>query len=172
MKKTFTFLAVALIVELAAVTYLEYKNGRGAFRRQTVTDTVRLTVVDTVKVRLPVAKDSTVIRYLTVRVTKKDTARGQIRMIGKDTVRLPVEQKRYTDDSTYTAYISGYRPRLDSIEVYPRRETVVVTRTQSLTPKAAASKPSRLTFGLQAGYGLTPKGFQPYIGIGAGWRLF
>lgn len=169
MKKTFTFLCIALVVELAAVTYLEYKNGRGAFLRQTVTDTVRLTVVDTVTVRLPVAKDSAVVRYLTVRVPMKDTATN--RPTATDTVRLPIEQKTYVD-STYTAYVSGYRPRLDSITVYPRRETVVITRTQSLTPKAAGAKPSRLTFGLQAGYGLTPKGFQPYIGVGAGWRLF
>lgn len=170
MKKTFTFLCLALVVELAAVTYLEYKNGRGAFRRPEVTDTVRLTVVDTVTVCQPVAKDSTVVRYLTVRVPKKDTAAGRLAVA--DTVRLPIEQKRYTDDSTYTAYVSGYRPRLDSITVCPRRETVVISKTETATPKAAGAKKGRLTFGLQGGYGLTPKGLQPYIGIGAGWRLF
>ncbi len=33
------------------------------------------------------------------------------------TMEVPVEQKRY-DDSLYTAYVSGYRPQLDSIRLH------------------------------------------------------
>ena len=58
-----------------------------------------------------------------------------------------------------------YSPQLDSIEVYPR--TLIVRQT---APPAA--KPRRWSMGVQAGYGLTPKGLQPYVGVGVSIRLF
>lgn len=171
MKKLFTILAIALIVELAVVTWLEYKSGRGAFRRETVTDTVRVTVVDTVTYTLPVAKDSTIVRYVTVRVAKKDTAEhfpDVGKMIDSVEVSLPIEQKKYSD-STYTAYVSGYHPRLDSITVYPKREIVTIAKTATVV-----TKHRRLSIGLQAGYGvgLRSKQMEPYVGVGIGWRIF
>lgn len=174
MKKLFTILAIALIVELAVVTWLEYKSGRGAFRRETVTDTVRVTVVDTVTYTLPVAKDSTIVRYVTVRVAKKDTAEhfpDVGKMIDSVEVSLPIEQKKYSD-STYTAYVSGYHPRLDSITVYQKREIVTISKMETATPKG--TKHRRLSIGLQAGYGvgLRSKQMEPYVGVGIGWRIF
>ncbi|MFR1988145.1 MAG: DUF6808 domain-containing protein, partial [Prevotellamassilia sp.] len=68
-------------------------------------------------------------------------------------------------DTTYTAWVSGYRPQLDSIEVYPR--TLIVRQT---APPAA--KPRRWSVGVQGGYGLTPKGLQPYVGVGLSVKLF
>lgn len=70
-------------------------------------------------------------------------------------ITLPIVQKVYSD-SEYTAYVSGYEPRLDSIFVYPRRD--VVTTTIKKPPK-------RWHIGPTVGYGFTPQGFQPYIGI-------
>lgn len=171
MKKLFTILAIALIVELAVVTWLEYKSGRGAFRRETVTDTVRVTMIDTVTYTLPVAKDSTIVRYVTVKVAKKDTTEHVAdvgKMIDSVEVSLPIEQKKYSD-STYTAYVSGYRPNLDSITVYPKREIVTIAKTATVV-----TKHRRLSIGLQAGYGvgLRSKQMEPYVGVGIGWRLF
>lgn len=171
MKKLFTFLALALIVELAVVTWLEYKSGRGAFRRETVADTVRVTMIDTVTYTMPVAKDSTIVRYVTVNVAKKDTAEhfpDVGKMIDSVEVSLPIEQKKYSD-STYTAYVSGYHPRLDSITVYPKREIVTIAKTATVV-----TKHRRLSIGLQAGYGvgLRSKQMEPYVGVGIGWRIF
>ena len=84
---------------------------------------------------------------------------------------LPVVQKTYSDDSTYTAYVSGIDyhdyPRLDSIRL--RRQTAVERIRETVTIRQRAS---RFHVGLQAGYGLTPAGFQPYIGLGVGFRVW
>ena len=70
------------------------------------------------------------------------------------TVTLPITQKVYSD-STYTAYVSGFDAKLDSINVYSK----LVTVTKREPPPA-------VTFGVQAGYGITPAGMQPYLGLG------
>ncbi len=76
---------------------------------------------------------------------------------------LPITQQVYRD-TTYTAWVSGYAAALDSIEVYPR--TLIVRQTA-----LPAARPRRWSFGIQAGYGLTPRGMQPYVGLGLTVRL-
>lgn len=75
------------------------------------------------------------------------------------------EQALYTD-SLYKAWVSGYRPRLDSIEVYPRTVFQEVTNDiyHTIVPKK-----KRWGLGIQAGYGY-PDGV--YIGIGVSYNLF
>ena len=130
-----------------------------------------LIIRDTLRISRPVPVREEVVRYVTVLV--RDSS--NLANIGKDSadvliddtakmVMLPITQQVYRD-TTYTAWVSGYRPQLDSIEVYPR--TLIVRQT---APPAA--KPRRWSMGVQAGYGLTPKGFQPYIGVGVTLRLF
>ena len=79
-------------------------------------------------------------------------------------VLVPITQKVY-EDSTYRAYVSGYNASLDSIYVFRRTEYI----TNNIPVK---TKPKRFSIGVQAGYGITPKGFQPYIGIGISVYLF
>ena len=76
------------------------------------------------------------------------------------TISLPITQKVYRD-SSYTAYVSGFDARLDSITIY--NKVVTITRQK---------KPPRFNVGIQAGYGFTPAGFQPYIGVGVSYNLF
>ena len=73
-------------------------------------------------------------------------------------VEVPREQRVYEGES-FRAYVSGYRPSLDSLRLLEREVTV------ERTLPAAVRKP-RFSVGLQAGYGYTPRGFQPYVGIG------
>ena len=77
------------------------------------------------------------------------------------TLSLPITQKVYSD-STYTAYVSGFDAKLDSINVYSR--VVTITRRE-------VQESSSFDFGLQGGYGITPAGFQPYLGIGVTWKF-
>lgn len=79
-------------------------------------------------------------------------------------VLVPITQKVY-EDSTYRAYVSGFNASLDSIFVHRRTEYITST-------KVVKSKPKRFSIGVQAGYGITPKGFQPYIGVGVSVNLF
>ena len=79
---------------------------------------------------------------------------------------LPQETKVY-GDSTYTAQVSGYRPELDWVEVYPQTE--VVTRNIFVDSR------KRWGIGLQAGYEMLVYNgdmyLSPYIGIGISWDI-
>lgn len=80
-----------------------------------------------------------------------------------DTVRdtiyipIPIERKEYLTDD-YRAIVSGYRPRLELMEVFRRTQTV------TLTPKTR-----RWGLGVQAGVGW-PSGW--YVGIGVQYDLW
>lgn len=130
----------------------------------TSSDTTRVTVIDTIPYLYPTPVDSVVVRYVTERLpTVRDTVHSIF--IDSVAVEIPITQKQYAD-STYTAWVSGYKPSLDSIYVYPRHDVVTITNTIRLKPK-------RWGVGLNVGYGITPKnGMQPYIGVGVNYNLF
>lgn len=115
-------------------------------------------------VREPAAVESVYVDRIRVRFYPLDkVVHDTDSVVRVDTVTkeviIPISQKVYKD-SSYTAWVSGYRPRLDSIKVV----NSVVTRNVVRPAK-------RLGVGIQGGVGMTPKGVQPYIGIGVGWRI-
>lgn len=82
-------------------------------------------------------------------------------------VVVPITQTIY-EDSTYTAYVSGYNASLDSLIFRMPREVTTITNTHY-------QKPKRWSIGIQVGYGMTLKGtpqFAPYVGIGVSYNLF
>ena len=91
---------------------------------------------------------------------------------GRDTIHdsidvpIPIIQKRYYD-SLYTAWVSGFEPNLDSINL--RLPTITETITNTIVKPAP-----RLRIGIQAGAGVGVFSRQPdiYVGIGAQWRLW
>lgn len=111
-----------------------------------------LTRCDTVRVTAPAR---TAVRWL-----KADTVWLSVAE-RPDSVRavLPCEQAEYSGDG-YRAYVSGFSPRLDSI--------VVLRSVSSVLP---ATRQPRFALGIQAGYGITPRGFQPYIGVGVSYSV-
>ena len=144
--------------------------------------TERQTFVDTIPFYKPVPKDSFVIRYVTVKLPKTvPQSRDSVENFGKSTEKLqasyrqvsdktdsvevdiPITQKVYSDDSTYTAYVSGFNQQLDSLIFHRKREVVTVTKWKP---------PKRWSIGIQAGYGMSRNGMQPYIGIGVSYNLF
>ena len=140
---------------------------RAAIQGETLVRVDTITRTDTIIARAPAARGCTLVRYITVRApaVRGDTATGAHEATGDTAeVALPITQLRYTDDSTYTAWVSGYQPRLDSIQTYRRTATI----TREITRQAPRS---RWGLGVQAGYGLTPHGFQPYIGLGINYRI-
>ena len=82
-------------------------------------------------------------------------------------VHLPIEQRQYSDPR-YTAWVSGYRPQLDSIHIYQRTE--YITKEIKMV-----TKPQRWGLGLQAGYGVSLHNGQlfpaPYIGVGLSYSI-
>ena len=81
-------------------------------------------------------------------------------------VGIPIVQKRY-EDSLYTAWVSGFEPKLDSIRLYtPEIQTTVTKTVYEPTPL--------LTLGLQVGggYGLINRQPDIYVGIGGQINLW
>ena len=127
---------------------------------------------DTVHVEKPVAKDSVIVRtekvYLKVPAEPTQTEENYAQ-ISTDSIRdsvmveVPIEQKVY-EDSTYKAWVSGFKPSLDSINVYQRTEVVTVTKFQ---------KPKKWSLGIGAGASLGTDGkIRPSITVGVQRSLF
>ena len=158
------------------------------------TDTI--VKLDTICIEEPVATDSVVIRYLTrwlavaekpdtdlsgTVAEKPDTDLSGTVAIGVDAlvndvaandmppdsarVIVPITQKTYETDE-YTAWVSGYEPELDSINIYRRTETV--TNTLYLDK-------NRRRWGVMAGIGagISHKGtVTPMVGVMIGYKFF
>ncbi len=101
-----------------------------------VRDTIIDYVIDTIPYYEVVPKDSVVVRYVTERVQiihnsqciMHNDSTYSCDSIHSDSVDvvLPITQKHY-EDSTFSAWVSGYKPSLDSIYVFPRKEVQTIT---------------------------------------------
>lgn len=82
----------------------------------------------------------------------------------RDSVEVEITQKMYSDDSTYTAYVSGVNPNLDSIFVKQKEVTHSILETRTLQVK----KFRRWNVGLIGGYGygFKSKNLEPFVGVG------
>ncbi|MFA5302557.1 MAG: DUF6808 domain-containing protein [Bacteroidales bacterium] len=119
---------------------------------------------DTVRIEKPFPQFIKTIDTLLVQIT--DTLRI------KDTVylNLPREQKTYREEN-FHAWVSGYRPALDSIHLFQNTQQIITSTTIRQKP----NKPKRWGIGIQAGYGFTCQQNTiqpvPYIGIGLNYTL-
>ena len=90
-----------------------------------------------------------------------------------DTMRIGdtvvYREQAYYEDSLYRAWVSGYRPRLDSLMVFPK--TVYRTVTNDIYHPIAPKK-KRWGLGLQAGYGFYPGQSGFYVGVGVSYNLW
>lgn len=125
----------------------------------------RDTIIDTIPYRVPVLVDSVVLRYNYVKLPVKDTVlvKGSATVYHDSVyVEIPITQKEYRD-STYQAWVSGYNPSLDSINIF--QPTITLT-------EKIGSPNKRWGLGVQvgAGYGVGGR-FQPYIGIGVSYNI-
>lgn len=138
-------------------------------------DTLRVVVYDTIPYFLPMPVDSSHIGNVTARlpIAKHEDvdasadsvqALSNSSSIGQDSAEVvfPITQKVY-EDSTYRAYVSGYRASLDSLLMFPQREVVTIT-----------AKPKRWTIGLQMGMAVVYDGqwrVGPGVMIGLSYRF-
>lgn len=131
-------------------------------------DITKTTYTDTILYYKPVPKDSVILKYVSVKlptsVPKTRDSLGNLPESVPDSmnVDIPITQNVYKD-STYTAYISGYRAQLDSLIFQREHEETTIIKWK---------KPKRWNVGIHAGCGATPNGLEPYIGIGVSYNLF
>lgn len=130
---------------------------------ETLTRVERDTIWRDSIIREPVVRDSIVKKTVYVKVPhylNGDTVHDSIE------VPIPIVQKRY-DDSLYTAWVSGFRPNLDSLRLHLPEITTTITKT--------ITKPApRLSVGIQAGagFGIINRQADIYVGIGAQYNIF
>jgi len=125
-----------------------------------------LIVRDTIKITEPKYIAKTLVRYDTILVSKPIELATNCSQVDSTKVAIPIEQKLYTDNYYYRAYVSGYKPQLDSIEVFRDTEYIYIDRPEE--------KPKRWGIGIQAGYGVAftkQPTYAPYIGVGISYNL-
>ena len=153
------------IAILAAIIFVGACVGSFFFGRATKATSIvsaeveRDTIVvrDTLRESYPVEVQREVVRTEYKYLTRVE--RDTITMRDTILVELPIEEKEY-QGKDYRAVVGGYNPYLKSIEVYP--ETRYINTTETITKR----KRWGVTLGVQGGYGYTPKGWQPYAGLG------
>ena len=122
---------------------------------KTDTSTLRDTIRDSIPYPVYETVIQTVPELFPVYITLEgDTVREPI------FVPIPVTQKEYLTDD-YHAWVSGYNPSLDSIDVF--QKTIYITEKV---------KTRRWGIGLTTGYGIGRNGLSPYIGIGGFYRIW
>lgn len=123
------------------------------------------TVIVYKTIAAPQAADSirtgVVVRSLPIYYAVHDTSVIADTAIIRDTVsvKVPISRKTYIGED-YRAVVSGYEASLDTIQV----KTKTITNT-------IYQEPSRWALGVSAGYGMTAKGLQPYVGIGVTYNI-
>lgn len=152
-----TWQAILNILLTAAIcSVVGYGYGRrGAWVSTPVADTIRIR--DTVRDSIPYPVIETVVQEIPELFPVYIT-------LGGDTIHEPVyipvliTQKEYQTEN-YHAWVSGYKPSLDSVWVYP--EKIIIRE-----------KPRRWGIGVIAGYGIGRDGLSPYVGVGGYWRVW
>lgn len=154
-----SFLGITLVVAVSFLIGCRYgrKTARMPVKLSVVNDTVQVTKTDTIVREKPVF----VASYI------HDTVRTYFTTIEKDTVLVdvPIERKVYEEDSLYHAVVSGWRPSLDTLIVWPK--TTTITIREQVKPQLR-----KLSLGITAGPSalVTPNG-KVYGGIGASLGL-
>lgn len=147
---------IVIIFLIVVTSFLAGYGYRGVYYPGTMSsDTI--IVRDTIRDSIPYPVVETVIQEVPELVPFYITLHGDT---VRDTVYLPVAitQKEYRTDS-YRAWVSGYRPSLDSLWVYPEKIYI-------------KEKARRWGIGLSAGYGVSRDGFSPYVGVGVYYRIW
>ena len=147
----------------ALASYFAVKGHFQAKLEGLTPEVIRVIKRDTLRLNSPILREIHKVTHDTIKIVLNDT------IVRRDTIYLEREQRVYSDDE-YTAFVSGYAPRLDSIFVYPK--TIYETRF------APQNEWRRITFGLQVGVGgviplfsSSDPSLGAYIGVGLGFRF-
>ncbi len=155
-------ITVAVALALLALSFFGGYHYGESRPQEVQRDTVEVVRIDTFRVERPVYVERRVVDTLLVPV--RDTVSRA------DTVWMPLPLERVVyRDTAYLAVVSGYRPRLDAIEVYQRE----VVRT--VTERVEVPVSRRWGLGITAGYGAAAVGgsvqLAPFVGVGVSYNI-
>jgi len=179
MKEKIYIIVLGLVVALALSLGYNYKQYRDLQEQPTKIEEKIVVKYKEKKDSMPDAKKETVVGTIKIPVPKQiqdpwisdNLSESFLDSVGfsdklsdiPDSIEVPRTQKVYSD-STYTAYVSGYAPCLDSIYVRQKiiEHSIVETRT------VPTKQFRRWNVGLIGGYGygFKSKEFEPFVGFG------
>ena len=146
------FIACCIISFLGGYDYAS----KHCYNVSTVTDTIiereTITAIPDTVYRTVALGEKTVKVVIHDTLCKTDTV----------TISLPFVQKQYKD-SSYSAWISGYEPSLDSIRVFPK--TTIIRES-----KVVRQKDRRWGVFGGVGIGVSDR-ITPCVGVGIGYRI-
>lgn len=163
MKKYLYIISVIALLLIAFYFFAFLKNEKEEVKTEVVKrvkiDTLK--IFDTIRIIKPILVKSTRLRKDTISITKKA-------FIDSSKVVLPIEQKIYSD-SSYTAFVSGYRAVLDSIHI--RSPTTIINR--EIERVITQTKRKHFNIGVVGGlgYGFTTKKIEPFVGFGLSYNI-
>lgn len=151
-------LTLILLIACCIISFLggyDYAS-KHCYNVSTVTDTI--VKRDTITAIPDTVYRTVALGEKTVKVLVHDT------LCKTDTVEvaLPFVQKQYKD-SSYSAWISGYEPSLDSIRVFPK--TTIIRES-----KVVRQKDRRWGVFGGVGIGVSDR-ITPCVGVGIGYRI-
>lgn len=153
------YLPYLIILFLLGVIFYQYKNPK--IKEKPIIDTITHTdtFIDTLYYSKPYPVE---VKVTDTMFIDKDSIKQE-----GDSLILPRETKVY-EDSTYKATISGFKPILEDITVYPR--TIYITTEKVIE----IEKKRKFNIGLQvgSGYGIFTKQPDVYVGIGIQYNLW
>lgn len=144
---------VSHVLGVILLCFISFLFGKTCKKKEIIHDTVIDTIIQPVPVPQYIVDVGEVeIPFPMDAIVKKDTI--------KDTVyiNIPIQRKTYQTDD-YRAVISGYRPNLDTMTIYHKREIIY-------------EKSRRWGLGITAGYGLSKDGFSPCLSMGVFYRIW
>lgn len=166
MKKYLPYIVIGILAGLLVWSFFR-KGGKGE-----EAGTVTVFVTDTVTV----VKKDTVLAEITKFVSETIVDTVTIEKVRDSVVFIPITRRYYRGDG-YEAWVSGYRPNLDSLVLYPETKyqyitnettTTVVRRPYSLYVYGGAGYFSNKNVKASVGLGLTtPRRWS--IGVGAAY---
>lgn len=121
-----TLLGLLLIAGVGFALGIGYarRTVRNSPEPHVIRDTVSYTIHDTITREKPVYVASYIY----------DTVRTYFTTIRRDTVLVdvPIERRVYHEDSLYHAVVSGWRPSLDSLIVWPTTTTITIREREAV----------------------------------------
>ena len=161
-KTLFIVLFTLLFISFGFNVYYVVKDKDVEIKEKITTVTKIDTIMDTVLV----VKKEKVIKVIRDTLVNVEFIRDTVDT-AKVVADIPIVQKEYSDDSTYTAWVSGYRPSLDSINIYRKN---ISTNKETVIKKKDIHR-----FGigpvLYGGYNFGTKKLDYGVGIGVSYHI-
>lgn len=164
MKKYLYIISVIALLLIAFYFFTLLKNDNSEEVKTKIVERVKidtLKIFDTIRISKPILVKSIALRKDTIYLTKDV-------YIDSSKVVIPIEQKIY-NDSSYTAFVSGYSANLDSIHI--RSPTTIITREIERTITQTRLKRFNMGFVGGVGYGFMSKKIEPFVGVGIIYTL-